>query len=482
MLLPPLVSTQAAAMITVVADGARCVVNFFSATFGTPLATWAQCAPGDRIDSPMTLDALGETLVLVTHNGTVVAVDVRLATVGTQLWSLWLGAPASWSPPLVVGAFVWARTDDNTTYAVSMTPPHVVTAAVSTVTCHGAPDVVTSPVSLYSSLEGIVIASSAAGCGVAFNASGVLAVAPFGDAPLDFSRALAPVVDLASARMFFATRDRTVCCLVATIVTPCWPCITLTAGGGDLAPGLALTPATKAYHDGMLYAVDASGTLHAISTITSVAFSSDLIGSGVATAPIVVPNALGANVNLLVAVTTSGVVTALYVGDAQVNADDSSDDDGQGTGGISWTYQLSLLTAGAGNASGALVNVAGFAIRDDGRLLVPLMDGSLAVVGPQHAAPNTATQQTVIIVVTVVSVACAIAIGVTVWCACMKRRRARLAALAYRESLAEAAAMGDGGGDDDRGDSYTLMGSVEVDSHHSSHELVRRHTSVGAIN
>ena len=497
-LLPPLVSTQEANMVTIVGDGARCTIRFYGNTFGVPVGSWAGCGPGDAIDSPMSLDDMGATVVVFTRNGTLVGIDARMATAGAQLWSLSLGVPAAaWSPPLVVGNVVWVRTADNTTYAVNMASPPAVLLRVPNVTCHGARDVITSPVTLYSMDTGIVVAVSSLGCGVALNVSGVLLVAPLASTPVNFTRALTPVADISSGRMYFSTRDRTVCCVISLsgIILPCWsanPCITLTDGEGDLAPGIALTPDSRAYHDGMAYALDAAGTMHAISAVTGVAFYSNLIAGTVATSPVIVPNALGNNINVIVTVTTSGLVTVLYVGDAQVNPDDSSDDDGAGTAGISWTYQLSLLTSAGERVYGSdIVLVDGIAIRDDGRILVPMTDGSLCVIGPQHAAINPASQTTVIIVVTIVTCVCGIAIMTTVWCACMKRRRARLAAEAYRESLADAAAHygdGDGDGDDaEHTDTYTALGSVEVDNTIQSGgrgpvDLIRRYTSATSIN
>ena len=169
------------------------------------------------------------------------------------------------------------------------------------------------------------------------------------------------------------------------LVNPAGAAVALTAGGG-----LALSPASVDFHGGAVYTVDSGGYVYAVGT-TSAALAVTAapmwgadaggLSAGTPPTPLLVPNGFALGWHALLLTSSSGRVLALSVGDVGPTGDDddygATDDDGGVTVGVVWQLQLPL----DGGAPWANISAAALSLTPEGRLLLPLAAGGVAVVG-----------------------------------------------------------------------------------------------------
>jgi hypothetical protein len=77
---------------------------------------------------------------------------------------------------------------------------------------------------------------------------------------------------------------------------------------------------------------------------------------------------------------------------------------------------------------------SGFAIQDDGRILVPTLAGTLYVIAPAHAPPPGSSPSVLVLAITITVVVAVLAFACVMWCA-YRRRRSIARALYYRYRL-----------------------------------------------
>ena len=261
--------------------------------------------------------------------------------------------------------------------------------------CAGDPaDGVSAPPSLLSDTAGDFLVASQQGCVSAVsaagellwtlprwaNASGVVLAAPAGDdGPAGHG-----------ARGYWLFTGGAMCCAQAKNGTVCggWPdqCVELPATG-DVLSGLAVAPDSFDWHGGAVYAADAGGTIFAVGAESGrvAASAAGLLAGAARSAPVVVPNAWGADNNALLVLTegaagsASAAVSAWQVGsNGAHDDDDAQDDDGYATTGITW--QLTLPAD-----LGAVSSRGGVALLPDGSLVAVSDAGELFVVGADRS-------------------------------------------------------------------------------------------------
>lgn len=141
--------------------------------------------------------------------------------------------------------------------------------------------------------------------------------------------------------------------------------------------------------------------------------------------------------------------------------DDASDDDAQGNAGLAWAIntlpqaavspfpsaspdavaaaadaiaaesglgdrrqrRLHSQPLGVGVRGVVSMTAPAFALRLDGRVLVPLSDGSLAIVGPERAPPPGVSDKVIIAVTSAVVLVVLLAVGLVTWFGCRHRMR-----------------------------------------------------------
>ena len=425
-LLPPLVSTQNGNSFVIVAEGTTCTVNVWSEQY-TNIATW-QCPSAASISATPALSASGTVLVVATTNGSVYGVNMA---VGSQMAStLWGPVQLPFSvtkSAIIVGAFAWITADNGVAYTLAVKDGTL--GSVSQPTCNGILDVFATPFTMLSNSGPSMVGVTGRGCVVALGSSGspLWISKPFATNTTFVDIAHAPAVDYNFRQIYVSTSTRTLCCATLAGQVPCqhWPTSCTTFGeGSPLRPGVAVSPDNTAFHGGQVFMFDQSGIMYTVFSgsgafLTSIGSNIDIPSA--ATGPVVIPNAMGNDINALVMITQQGVVEALYVGDGPVADDDgSSDDDSYGTFGPAWT--LPIFPNGTNTQ---LINVTmdAFAISGSGAIFVPASDGNVYVVVAQHAAPNTAPESNIVIVICVVVFVAVTAIGLTIWCAIRHRRR-----------------------------------------------------------
>jgi outer membrane protein assembly factor BamB len=473
-LLPPLVipiSTHSSSPITVLSDTA-CSVQFLDDSMRT-FAGWSNCSLQDRLSFAPALDSSGQTLIVVTATGSVFGLDAREGTAGQQLWGPSSLPEAATATPLVTDTAAWlAGSVNGSIYRVDLTSGELVAAVVPQPCGAAAHDKIYAPLA---QLTGANVASrtfvsvSSLGCTVAFFENGT--VAWRASPPAGYGAAspvtLAPAVDTSAGQVYFISGDGYLCCVTTAGVNACngWSqACTDVQPNESMVGGLAVSPINTAFHDGQIFALDATGVLYAAAAHSgSVVTSGTPICGATTAAPVVVPDGLDGIYNALLVVGQDGVLRAMYVGDAPTSDDDSSsDDDQQGNEGVAWSVatlphaavtpspspsapapsidiplhaarSVSRSRAASAVAAGTAARVrepsvvsmsaAAFAVRDDGRVLIPLSDGSLAVVGPQRAPPPAVPNKVIIAVTTSVALVLALATGLTLWFACRHRLR-----------------------------------------------------------
>lgn len=435
-ILPPLVNSFKAGPVTILGNANNCTVTFYDTNYNV-LGAWSGCARGATISAPLSLDAAGQTVAVLSSDGSIYFVDARLPTVGNLLSTSQIPYPSVLAP-LLVADNLWVTGVHGFMYIISLTTGRYI--ELRSFECMGRPDTITSSPTLLDAFRITLVATTSRGCTVAVDGYGALlwnATLP-ANTTGNFSLPLNPAVDVTNHQVYVGTQDGTVCCLSAAQGTACamWEggCIKLPTAALPVT-AMAIGPDNQAFHSGQVFILDATGLLLVVSAETGIVFTSEgsITLPPVSTAPIVVPNALGADINVMIVVSTNGDVNVVYVGDGPVSAcddptDDPSDDDSTGNAGVAWTFSLSSALAtwsdgGAANARSPAVNVAGIAVRDDGRIIIPLQDGRVVVLGPQHPAPPAPTDTVVIIVISVVVAVCVAGIAVTVWCGCRHKWR-----------------------------------------------------------
>jgi hypothetical protein len=437
-LLPPLIATVGGAPYTIITDGVNCVVSFYDQNFNA-IASWTGCSPGDYLAATPALNVGAQTLIIASYNGLVYAVDMQLAWLGKQLWGPVLLNSSISQDLIVVGAAAWAVGDDGTAYSINIATGHVI--GISQVQCNGQSDGFATAFTEVSVYESSVTAVTNGGCLVSLLPTGKITWQTAPMAPgVSFSGAVPPVVDTGMNHIYTVSLDGVLCCNTGTGALGCrsWPrsCIHLPVSEAVIA-GIALGPDSTAFHQGQIFVIDSAGTLFTAFAANGANISSYggtvTLGS-VVVDPVVVPNAFGADINVMLVVTADERLLAVYVGDAALADDDNpSDDDGYGNAGLAWAFELRNSTMPAAVIEGTpLSTMPSFVVRDDGHIIVPLTSGYVVVVGPQHAAPSDNSEAAVIAVISVVCVIVVAGVGVTLWCAYRHRRRLKMAALEER--------------------------------------------------
>ena len=265
-------------------------------------------------------------------------------------------------------------------------------------------------------------------------------------------------VDAETARGFVLTGTGALCCVDFAAagggVCSGWlaSCVTLPPhAGAAFLPGLALSPALD-FSEREVFALDAAGYAFAVSAATGALLAAAVVAApGGVAGPVLAPRSLDGRYSALLAAGGDGSLAAFYVGTIPSGADDddagssaSSDDDAGGVGAAAW--RISALptpapaaAAAAGAAAPALS--AGFAVRSDGSILLPLTDGTIVVVSPAQAAKAATSTAVVNAVIAVLAVCVTLATALTIFCACRKRMKRR-AAKAAADALLQAG--GDG--------------------------------------
>ena len=252
-------------------------------------------------------------------------------------------------------------------------------------------------------------------------------------------------VDAETARGFVLTDAGALCCVdfAAAGGGACsgWYalCVALPShAGAAFLPGLALSPALD-FSEREVFALDAAGYAFAVSAATGALLATAVVvAPGGVAGPVLAPRSLDGRYSALLAAGGDGSLAAFYVGTIPAGADDddagssaSSDDDAGGVGSAVW--RVSVLPTPAAAAVAAVVAAAapalsaGFAVRSDGSILLPLTDGTIVVVSPAQALKAATSTAVVNAVIAVLAVSVALATALTIYCACRKRMQRRAA-------------------------------------------------------